>query len=126
MSGVQVQEITRRKLFPVSYVSVHCFVFSTFQGHSDAVTSACFSCDGNIIATTSSNGDFRLWTIANDNIYIENVAHDLGIQNCDFSQNLNPIPHQPMRDAQDYLLSTCGNDSLVKLWKIVTPKVRRF
>ncbi|KAK4885802.1 hypothetical protein RN001_002073 [Aquatica leii] len=90
----------------------------TLEGHSDAVTSACFSPDGKIIATMCNNADFRLWNLGGDNIHTQDDAHDLGIQNCDFSQNLEPIPLLTVHNKQNYLLATCGNDSLVKLWKI--------
>lgn len=94
------------------------------EGHLDAVTSACFSPDGNIIVTTTNNADFILWSSGNySKIYLQEDAHDLGIQGCDFSQNLEPIPNLTSDNVQAYLLGTCGNDSLVKLWKIVIQKV---
>ncbi|GJQ86807.1 hypothetical protein Trydic_g5595 [Trypoxylus dichotomus] len=87
------------------------------EGHLDAITSAAYSPDGRIIATMSNNGDFRLWT-EGMNIFVQDVAHDLGVQSCDFSQNLEPIPNTTAADVQNYLLATCGNDSMVKLWVI--------
>ncbi|KAF5304695.1 hypothetical protein FQA39_LY09472 [Lamprigera yunnana] len=95
----------------------------SFEGHSDAVTSTCFSPDGNIVATTCNNSDFRLWTLKGTNIYTQSDVHDLGVQNCDFSENMEPFPLLTMNNKQNYLLATCGNDSLVKLWKIAVPKV---
>lgn len=99
------------------------FSYSTLEGHTDAITSASFSPDSNLIATTCNNGDFRIWR-EDSCIYIQDDAHDLGIQNCDFSQNTDPIPNQVLNDSQNYLLATCGNDSFVKLWWISIPKVR--
>lgn len=91
----------------------------------DAVTSASFTPDGAIIATTSTNADFRLWKgDTYETIIVKEDAHDYGIQSCDFSQNLDPVPNS-MVDEQCYVLGTCGNDSLVKLWRISLPKVRR-
>nr|XP_022921310.1 WD repeat, SAM and U-box domain-containing protein 1-like [Onthophagus taurus]XP_022921311.1 WD repeat, SAM and U-box domain-containing protein 1-like [Onthophagus taurus] len=87
------------------------------EGHLDAVTAACYSPDGKIIATASSNGDFRLWN-GTVNIYVQDDAHDLGIQSCDFSPNYEPLSNGFSNDAKNYLLGTCGNDSLVKLWSI--------
>lgn len=77
-----------------------------------------------ILATTCSNGDFRLWTLSGDNIHTQDYANDLGIQSCDFSQNLEPIPLLSVNNKQNYLLATCGNDGLAKLWRISIPKVR--
>lgn len=95
------------------------------DGHLDAVTSACFSPDSNILVTTSSNAHYILWVVDTyEKIHIQDDAHDLGIQSCDFSQSLDPIPNIDLNDGQSYLLATCGNDSLVKLWKIVVPRVR--
>lgn len=97
------------------------FFFSVLEGHLDAITSASFSPDGLLIATTCHNGDFRLWSMAN-NIYVHGDGHDLGIQCCDFSQNLEPIPNVIHENLQNYLLATCGNDSFVKLWRITLTK----
>lgn len=65
----------------------------------------------------SNNGDFRLWADG-VNLYVQDGAHDLGVQSCDFSKNLEPIPNTISIDLQNYLLATCGNDSMVKLWVI--------
>jgi WD40 repeat protein len=95
---------------------------ATLEGHLDAVTSASFTPDGAIIATTSTNADFRLWKgDTYETIIVKEDAHDYGIQSCDFSQNLDPVPNS-MVDEQCYVLGTCGNDSLVKLWRISLPK----
>lgn len=95
------------------------------EGHLDAITSTSFSPDGFLIATTCHNGDFRLWRLEN-NVHVQDDAHDLGIQCCDFSQNLEPIPNVITDNIQNYLLATCGNDSLVKLWRITLTKVRYY
>ncbi|KAF5304797.1 hypothetical protein FQR65_LT07814 [Abscondita terminalis] len=95
----------------------------TLEGHSDAVTSATFSPDGKLIATTCNNSDFRLWTLDGNNVHTQDDAHDLGIQNSDFSENAEPIPLLTVSNKQNYLLATCGNDSLVKLWKISLVKL---
>ncbi|XP_017783076.1 PREDICTED: WD repeat, SAM and U-box domain-containing protein 1 isoform X2 [Nicrophorus vespilloides] len=92
------------------------------EGHSDAITCAAFSPDGNLIVTTCSNADFRLWFMDNQ-VYIEDGAHDLGILSCDFSENLEPIPNVDLLDSQNYLLVTSGNDSLVKLWSVAVEKI---
>nr|CAI5824458.1 unnamed protein product [Callosobruchus analis] len=94
----------------------------TLEGHLDAVPSACFSPDNLLIVTVSTNADFRVWCLDDLKcLYVKEDAHDLGIQCCDMSQNLEPIPNI-ITDAQSYLLATCGNDSFVKLWRLTVPK----
>lgn len=97
--------------------------FRTLEGHLDTITSASFAPDGKIIVTVSCNADFRIWSVEDYAcLYTKEDAHEYGIQSCDMSQNLEPIPNVVL-DAQSYLLATCGNDSLVKLWRITVPKV---
>ncbi|XP_019872433.2 WD repeat, SAM and U-box domain-containing protein 1 isoform X2 [Aethina tumida] len=88
------------------------------EGHLDAVTSAAFSPDGKIIITTSFNSDFRVWSVGTYKcLHIQEDAHTFGIQSCDFSDNLEPIPNSHV-DVQTYLLASCGNDGLAKLWRV--------
>ncbi|KAJ8924304.1 hypothetical protein NQ315_007097 [Exocentrus adspersus] len=95
---------------------------TVLEGHLDTITSACFSPDGAIVATVSCNADFRIWSVeCYKCLHVKEDAHEYGIQGCDMSQNLEPIPNVVV-DAQSYLLATCGNDSLVKLWRITIPK----
>lgn len=92
--------------------------FSDLDGHLDSVTSACISPDSKIVITASCNADFRVWeTDTYKCIFVKENVHDGGIQSCDFSGNLEPIPNV-FYDGQIYLLATCGNDSMVKIWKI--------
>lgn len=99
--------------------------FSTLEGHLDSITSSCFSPDGTIATTVSCNADFRVWSMTDYKcLNVKEDAHDYGIQSCDMSQNMEPIPNVVV-DAQSYLLATCGNDSLVKLWRITVPKVSK-
>ncbi|XP_060523216.1 WD repeat, SAM and U-box domain-containing protein 1-like isoform X2 [Cylas formicarius] len=95
---------------------------AVLEGHLDTVTSACISPDNQTLVTVSCNADFRVWQIDQSKcIYVKEDAHDYGIQSCDFSENLEPIPNITS-DSQSYLLGTCGNDSLVKLWRLTVPK----
>lgn len=95
------------------------------DGHLDAVTCAGFTPDGNIVTTTSNNANFLLWRMDSySKVYVQDDAHDLGIQSCDFSPNLEPVPNLGNGDMQSYLLATCGNDSFVKLWNVSLPKVK--
>ncbi|XP_076268665.1 WD repeat, SAM and U-box domain-containing protein 1-like isoform X2 [Rhynchophorus ferrugineus] len=91
---------------------------SVLEGHLDSVTSACISPDSKVVITASCNADFRVWEMDNYKcIFVKEDAHDGGIQSCDFSENLEPIPNV-VYNGQIYLLATCGNDSMVKIWKI--------
>lgn len=100
------------------------FTYRTLDGHLDAVTCAGFTPDGCLITTTSNNANFLIWRVDTyGKVYVQEDAHDLGIQSCDFSQNLEPVPNLNNDDVQSYLLATCGNDSLVKLWNVLLPKV---
>ncbi|XP_072396788.1 WD repeat, SAM and U-box domain-containing protein 1-like [Diabrotica undecimpunctata] len=92
-----------------------------FEGHLDTISGACVSPDGLISVTVSVNADYRVWSLESFAcLYIKEDAHDYGIQDCDMSHNLEPIPNLTI-NAQSYLLVTCGNDSLVKLWRISLP-----
>ncbi|XP_048523830.1 WD repeat, SAM and U-box domain-containing protein 1 isoform X3 [Dendroctonus ponderosae] len=96
---------------------------SVLEGHLDTITSACVSPDSKIVVTASCNADYRAWAVETAKcLYIKEDAHDGGIQSCDFSDNLDPIPNT-ISDRQYYLLATCGNDSLVKLWRISVEKL---
>lgn len=107
----------------IKLIYSYLFNFRTLEGHLDSVPSASFTPDGALVVTMCTNGDFRVWSTGNFScLYIKDDAHDLGIQYCDISENLEPIPNA-LFDAQTYLLGTCGNDSLVKLWRITVPRV---
>lgn len=93
----------------------------------DAVTCAGYSPDGHLVVTTSNNANFLLWRADSySKIFAQDDAHDLGIQSCDFSQNSEPVPNLSSSEIQSYLLATCGNDSLVKLWNVLLPKVTKI
>ncbi|KAL3278537.1 hypothetical protein HHI36_024256 [Cryptolaemus montrouzieri] len=98
---------------------------ATLEGHLDAITCACFTPDCTLAVTTCFNEDFRLWNCRENfkTIHIEEDVHTTGIQSCDFSPNLEPIPNISMINQQTYLLATCGNDSVAKLWCLTVPKI---
>ncbi|CAG9853569.1 unnamed protein product [Phyllotreta striolata] len=94
---------------------------TTFEGHLDAIPAVGVSPDGILCVTVSSNADFRVWSLQTHAcLYVKEDAHEYGIQDCDISHNLEPVPNLTV-SAQTYLLATCGNDSLVKLWRISVP-----
>ncbi|XP_046734061.1 WD repeat, SAM and U-box domain-containing protein 1-like [Diprion similis] len=99
-----------------------------FEGHSDAITAIAFTPDSSYLVTACSEGTWRLFDDINTHtqcplIFCEQ-GHDLGVQDSDFSPVLEPVASAvPLTDPgginrRSYLLATCGNDSLVKLWHI--------
>lgn len=99
---------------------------TVLEGHLETVTHASFTPDGALIATTCFNEDFRVWTMPDfQMIHLEEYVHTTGIQSCDFSPNLEPLLNTPS-DEQIYLLGTCGNDNVAKLWKFTVPKPLDF
>ncbi|KAJ8976978.1 hypothetical protein NQ317_006170 [Molorchus minor] len=84
---------------------------TTLDGHLDSVPSACFSPDGEVIISVSYNADFRIWSLEDYRcLYVKEDAHEHGIQNCDISQNLEPIPNTESDEFQFDQLE-------VKLWR---------
>lgn len=86
-------------------------------GHTDAITCLSFTCDSKYLASGCGGGHFRLWCVVPCIticlLFAENV-HDLGLVSTDFSKiELNS------KKKNKYLLATCGNDSLVKVWNII-------
>ncbi|CAH1163015.1 unnamed protein product [Phaedon cochleariae] len=109
--------------------------YSPLEGHTYAINHVEFSKSGDMLATCSLDGCTIIWnpTVSEWNndinynleqgcLFVQEDAHDYGVQYCDISPNLEPILNA-VSDAQSYLLATCGNDSLVKLWRITVPKV---
>ncbi|XP_018329595.1 WD repeat, SAM and U-box domain-containing protein 1 [Agrilus planipennis] len=93
------------------------------QAHLESLTSTSFTPDDKLMVTVCTNGEIKLWNIlTGTNIFTELYAHDLGINFCDFSENMEPNPLVQSNGKQNYLLATCGNDSLVKLWLIAYSK----
>lgn len=99
-----------------------------FEGHADAVTSLAFTQDSLYIVTACSEGTWRIFDVSSEmkNALVVCEAHDLGVQGCDFSPVSSPFPGTSNSSRQSfscdtskyYILATCGNDSLVKLWRI--------
>lgn len=88
------------------------------EGHLDTVTTISVTSDDRILVTGSGNGDFRVWYVEGARcVHVKEDAHEGGVQDCDFSENSLPIPYM-VADGLFYLLATCGNDSMVKLWQL--------
>uniref|UniRef100_A0A0C9RPS9 WDSUB1_0 protein n=1 Tax=Fopius arisanus TaxID=64838 RepID=A0A0C9RPS9_9HYME len=101
--------------------------FRVFEGHADAITTLAFTPDSLYIVTACSEGTWRIFDIegeSSSSILVCEAAHDLGVQGCDFSPASAPFTVAGMRQSSTddqskfYVLATCGNDSLVKLWQI--------
>ncbi|XP_031788789.1 WD repeat, SAM and U-box domain-containing protein 1 isoform X1 [Nasonia vitripennis] len=103
--------------------------YSVYEGHADAITAIAFSPDSRYLVTACSEGAWRLFdtrnTESSEALLVCDVGHDLGVQGCDFSPTTGPFTMTGSRDASSgcakecYMLATCGNDSLIKLWKII-------
>ncbi|KMQ94861.1 wd sam and u-box domain-containing protein 1 [Lasius niger] len=102
--------------------------YSVFEGHADAISAIAFTHDSRYLVTACNEGTWRLFDTLDEKngseaLMVCDASHDLGVQGCDFS----PTPGSAIctRDTdmnineQIYLLATCGNDSLVKLWHII-------
>ncbi|XP_069690703.1 WD repeat, SAM and U-box domain-containing protein 1-like [Periplaneta americana] len=94
------------------------------EGHNDAIAAAAFTPDSQYLVTACSDGHMKLWSVApcsEQCMLTQEDAHDLGVQSCDFSptEGTTATKHAS-NNMYRYLLATCGNDSLVKLWYIST------
>ncbi|KAG6461117.1 hypothetical protein O3G_MSEX012437 [Manduca sexta] len=86
-----------------------------FAGHTEAVTCCAWSPDGHALATGAASGELRVHaTPPASALHHEPLAHDLGVQSCDFA----PICSDHDLPDSTYLLATGGCDSLIKLWII--------
>lgn len=86
----------------------------TFVGHSDAVTSVCFSPDNKFIVSGSSDKTIKVWDIAS------------GSQMKDFTEHIETINALEFTKDGKYLLSA-SDDHTLKLWDINAEKsVRTF
>ncbi|KAL0279620.1 UNVERIFIED_CONTAM: hypothetical protein PYX00_001136 [Menopon gallinae] len=90
----------------------------TLQEHKDSITSVAFSHDCKLLASTCSAGDLKIYDLEADILYAtEDGIHDLGATCCDFSISVSTAENQS-RPSEEYTLATCGNDSLIKVFKI--------
>ncbi|KAL7306022.1 hypothetical protein TKK_0001488 [Trichogramma kaykai] len=103
--------------------------FSVMEGHAEAITAIAFTPDSRYIATACNEGTWRLYDARAQEpgpaLLCCDSSHDLGVQSCDFSPTTGPFTMTGSRDASSgagkecYLLASCGNDSLIRLWKII-------
>ncbi|XP_033208709.1 WD repeat, SAM and U-box domain-containing protein 1-like isoform X2 [Belonocnema kinseyi] len=100
-----------------------------FEGQADAICALSFTPDSRYLVTACNEGTWGLFDIESQDsttsmmIFCKN-GHDMGVQGCDFSPATGPLiasgslVTNTTGDNLSYLLATCGNDSLVKLWRI--------
>lgn len=95
-----------------------CEIVITLTGHTEAISCVAFTSDSYYLVSCCSAGNIRVWCavpLSNICLALVENAHDLGVASCDFAT----VNHRVPRDGEKrYLLATCGNDSLVKMWQI--------
>ncbi|XP_074652932.1 WD repeat, SAM and U-box domain-containing protein 1-like isoform X2 [Tubulanus polymorphus] len=94
----------------------------TFVGHEATVTALAFSPDSTYIISGSTNGDIRLWDARYGHgqcLSMNLDAHDLGVTCCEFSSTYGSASNSDSMQRV-FLLASCGNDNLVKLWDIIS------
>ncbi|XP_033733128.1 WD repeat, SAM and U-box domain-containing protein 1-like [Pecten maximus] len=91
----------------------------TFAEHEASIVGCAFSPDSNFVVTGCSNGNLRAWDAnyghSKHLAYILE-GHDLGVTCCDFSPTYGSAREVYKDGSVWFLLATCGQDSLVKLW----------
>ncbi|EZA49221.1 WD repeat, SAM and U-box domain-containing protein [Ooceraea biroi] len=99
-----------------------------FEGHADAISAIAFTHDSRYLVTACNEGTWRLFDTLDEKngseaLMVCDASHDLGVQGCDFSPTAGSVMYTRNSDMnvdeQVYLLATCGNDSLVKLWHVI-------
>ncbi|PSN46100.1 hypothetical protein C0J52_02299 [Blattella germanica] len=107
---------------------VHRSLIRTFQQHEGTIQSVSLTPDSYYLLTTCTLGVMKLWhasdrsdtTHGDAAVCLVSVddAHDLGVVCSDFSP-LQELLDEDGSLSQQYLLATCGNDHMVKLWHVV-------
>ncbi|XP_073986233.1 WD repeat, SAM and U-box domain-containing protein 1-like isoform X2 [Rhodnius prolixus] len=90
-----------------------------FVGDGEGVTCLAFSPQSDYILSGSADGHCRLYHLAStasNPVYTLDDAHDLGVTSMDFSE----VPHAQYSGDRGgkYEVATCGNDCLIKVWKV--------
>ncbi|GAB1609287.1 WD repeat, SAM and U-box domain-containing protein 1-like [Argonauta hians] len=88
------------------------------QGHTTFVVTCAFSPDSKYLVSGCNTGHLRVWDMFEDlgrGLLKDFEAHDMDVMGCDFwSEIVSQETHSK------YLLATCGQDGLVKLWEILS------
>ena len=106
-----------------SSIGVWLYDTETYQeralltGHTEIVTSVCFSADGRILASGSGDGTIKLWDVATDTL--QRTLTSLG----SFVMSVRFSP-----DGQTLASASAGEDwgYVIELWDVTTGSLRRF
>ncbi|XP_076332510.1 WD repeat, SAM and U-box domain-containing protein 1-like isoform X2 [Tachypleus tridentatus] len=91
-------------------------------GHEAMITACAFTPDSSFLISGSSAGDLKLWDACFGHgkcLKTRPEAHDLGVLGCDISPNYKTNAGSDSL-CNIYVVATCGNDDLVKLWHVRT------
>ncbi|XP_064471946.1 WD repeat, SAM and U-box domain-containing protein 1-like [Ornithodoros turicata] len=95
-------------------------IIRSLEGHVAMVAACCFSPDSSFLVSGGTGGDLKLWDARYGHgkcLFTRAEAHDLGVMGCDFSPQYEASSAQGTLHST-YILASCGNDDLVKVWKV--------
>ncbi|XP_043943141.1 apoptotic protease-activating factor 1 [Protopterus annectens] len=113
---LQAEKAVEKRAFYVDWInrnSLQSLCRMVFRPHADTVYHACFSQDGQKIASCGSDRTVQVFRSDSGGKFLEISAHDDTVLCCDFS-------------ADDKLLATCSADKKVKVWNSLTGKLLRI
>ncbi|MBD2122585.1 NB-ARC domain-containing protein [Trichocoleus sp. FACHB-262] len=82
---------------------IHCVFAATFGG----ITSVAFNADGQLLATSDTNGDIHIWRATNSKQMVACKGHNSWVWAVAFNQDSR-------------ILASCGQDHTVRLWNVET------
>ncbi|XP_022250633.1 WD repeat, SAM and U-box domain-containing protein 1-like [Limulus polyphemus] len=97
-------------------------IIRQLMGHEAMITACAFTPDSSFLISGSSAGDLKLWDACFGHgkcLKTRPEAHDLGVLGCDISPNYQTNAGSDSL-CNFYVVATCGNDDLVKLWHVRT------
>lgn len=104
---------------------IHRNLLRTFQQHEGTIQAVSFTPDSCCFTTGCSLGVMKLWHVKdsddeNSLVSLDDV-HDLGIMSSDFLP-IQEVAEDGEQLFRKYILATCGNDHLVKIWSVYVGK----
>ncbi|XP_015789991.1 WD repeat, SAM and U-box domain-containing protein 1 isoform X2 [Tetranychus urticae] len=92
----------------------------SLSGHEAMVTTCAFSPDSAYLISGATSGELKMWDARHGHgkcLLTIPEAHDLGVVSSDFNPQYEVnVTNGPLQSY--YLLASCGNDDLVKLWHV--------